>query len=241
MQQIAVTYKESSSPRIQDVDLLTYRNYRGASHNVCNLLYRISKTSWKLPVVIHNLEGYEGHLIVKALKSEFWKVRVIPENMEKYLSLLVGQLKLIDSFQFTPQGLDKLVKTLGVDEFRYLSESCISNHFGLIHCKGVDPYDYMDSCDRFEETELPSQDAFFSKSSGSPCSDSEYTHATRVWDAFRCKTIADYHGIYLQLDVLLLKKFCITCLESYSLDPLHYKTTPGHAWDVICCSAVHNR
>ena len=61
----------------------------------------------------------------------------------------------------------------------------------------------MDSFDRFEETELPSQDAFFSKLSGSPL-DSEYTHATRVWDTFRCKTMADYHDIYLQLDVLLL-------------------------------------
>ena len=80
----------------------------------------------------------------------------------------------------------------------------------------------MDSFDRFEETELPSQDALFSKLSGSLCSDSEYTHATRVWDAFRCKSIADYHNIYLQLDVLLLadffKKFRRTCLEFYSLD-----------------------
>ena len=65
----------------------------------------------------------------------------------------------------------------------------------------------MDSLDRFEETELPSQDAFFSKLSGSPCSASEYTHATRVWDAVECKTIADYHDIYLQLDLLLLVDF----------------------------------
>ena len=56
----------------------------------------------------------------KALKSEFGKVRVIPQNMEKYLSLTVGQLKFIDSFQFTPKGLDVLAKTLADDEFRYL-------------------------------------------------------------------------------------------------------------------------
>ena len=112
------------------------------------------------------------------MKSEFGKVNVIPQNMEKYLTLKLGQLKFIDSFQFTPQGLDKLAKTLEDDEFRYLSESCTSNHFGLIRCKGVYPYDYMDSFDRFEETELPSRDAFFSKLSGSPGTDSEYTHAT---------------------------------------------------------------
>ena len=91
-------------------------NYRGATHNECNLNYRIKPNSWKLPVVIHNLKGYDGHLIVKGLKSEFGKVRVILQNMEKYLSLRVGQLKFIDSFQFTPQGLDKPAKTLEDDE-----------------------------------------------------------------------------------------------------------------------------
>ena len=49
---------------------------------------------------------------------------MIPQNMEKYLSLTVGQLKFIDSFRFTPQSLDKLAKTLEDEEFRYLSESC---------------------------------------------------------------------------------------------------------------------
>ena len=75
------------------------------------------------------------------------------------------------------------------------------------------------------------KDAFFNKFSGSPCSVSEYTHATRVWDAFGCETIADYHNVYLQLDVFLLadffEKFRRTCLEFYSLDPLHYYSTHG--------------
>ena len=97
-----------------------------------------------------------------------------------------------------------LAKTLAVDEFRYLRELCTSNHFGLIRRKGVYPYDYMDSFGRFDETKLPSQDAFLSKLSGSPCSYSEYTHATRVWTAFGYRTMADYHDIYLHLDVLLL-------------------------------------
>ena len=160
-------------------------SYHGTAHSECNL--RISKSSWKLTVVIHNLKGYDGHLIVKALKGEFGKVRVIPQDMEKYFSLTVGQLKFVDYFQFTPHCLDGLVKTLADDEFRYMRESCTSNHFSHIRRKVVYPYDYMDNFDRFDETELPSQDAFFSKLSGSPCSDSEYTHATRVWTASGCR------------------------------------------------------
>ena len=116
-----------------------------------------------------------------------------------------------------------------------MCESYTSNQFGLIRRKGICAYDYMDSFDRFGETKLSSQDAFFSKLSGSPWSDSEYIHATRVWDVYGCKTIADHQDIYLQLDVLLLaaffEKFRKTCLEFYSIDPLPYYTTPGLTWN----------
>ena len=118
--------------------------YRGAAHSICNLQYRVNPKSWKLPIIIHNLKSYDGHLIVKALKSEFGKVRVIPQNMERYLSLSVGQLRFLDSFQFAPQSLDVLSKTLADDEFRYLVESCTTIHFELVRTKGVYPYDHMD-------------------------------------------------------------------------------------------------
>ena len=93
----------------------------------------------------------------------------------------------------------------------------------------------MDSFDRFDETELPPQDAFFNKLSGDSCSDVDYAHALCVWDAFNCETLGDYHDIYLQLDVLLLtdvfETFRKTCFNYYKLDPVHYYTTPGLAWD----------
>ena len=51
------------------------------------------------------------------------------------------------------------------------------------------------------------------------------------------RTMADYHDIYLQLEVLLLadvfEKFCTTCLEYYSFNPVHYYTTSGLAWDAV--------
>ena len=129
---------------------------------------------------------------------------------------------------------DALVKTLADAEFKYLSKACIGDSFELIR-RGVYPYDYMDSFDRFDETELPPQDAFFNKISGDSCSDADYAHALRIWDAFNCETLGDYHDIYLQLDVLLLTdffgKFRKTCLNYYILDPVHYYTTPGLAWD----------
>ena len=47
--------------------------------------------------------------------------------------------------------------------------------------------------------------------------------------------MGEYHDVYLQLEVVLLadffEKFRRTCLDYYKLDPLHYYTTPGLAWD----------
>ena len=185
------------------------------------------------------MKGYDGHLIVSALKSEFGKVSVIPQNIEKYLSLSVGRLKFIDSFQFTSQSLDNLVNTLGDEEFKYLIDGCTTSHFDLVRRKGVYPYDYMDIIERFDEGELPALTDFYNKLNGTSCSDVDYVHAVSVWKAFWCKILGDYHDVYLQWDVLLLadffEKFRRTCLDYYKLDPLHYLL--HNAWaGVGCCT-----
>ena len=93
----------------------------------------------------------------------------------------------------------------------------------------------MDGIARFDKSRLPSQDAFFSKLSDSPCSDMEYAHANQVWATFECESMADYHDIYLKCDVLLLadlfENFRAICLAHYSLDAVHYYTAPVLAWD----------
>ena len=70
-------------------------NYRGYAHNECNLMYKISKSGWKLPVVIHNLKGYDRHLIVKALKSE--------GDSTEYGKASLSDGRAINIYQFTPQ------------------------------------------------------------------------------------------------------------------------------------------
>ena len=105
----------------------------------------------------------------------------------------------------------------------------------LLLRKGVYPYDWVDSIDKFSETQLPSQEAFYSKLRDEGISDEDYSHAQNVWDKFNCKTFRDYHNIYNVSDVLILadvfENFRDVCIENYNIDPAHHYTAPGVAWD----------
>ena len=101
--------------------------------------------------------------------------------------------------------------------------------------KGVYPYDYVSNLKKFSETQLPPREEFYSKLNDEHISEEDFYHAIRVWDTFNCKSIKDYHDLYLKSDVLLLadvfENFRKTCMKHYNLDPAHYYTSPGLAWD----------
>ena len=97
------------------------------------------------------------------------------------------------------------------------------------------PYSYLDSFQKFQETSLPPKEAFYNDLTGEDISDEDYNHTQQVWERFQCQTFQDYHNLYLLTDVLLLadlfENVRIICLETYDLDPAHYYTAPGLAWD----------
>jgi len=57
--------------------------YRRAAHNACNLKLCIYSDKVKVPVVFHNLRGYDSHLIMQALEGCEDKIKCIPNSMEK--------------------------------------------------------------------------------------------------------------------------------------------------------------
>ena len=65
-----------------------------------NLQYQISKKKYSVPIVIHNSRAYDTHLIVQEIKKEYGRIQLIPNNMERYISLQIDRLRFIDSFQF---------------------------------------------------------------------------------------------------------------------------------------------
>ena len=87
--------------------------------------------------------------------------------MEKFLSFSVGSLKFVDSNQFLSASLAELVDNLkkgGIDSFEnmtgYFPES---EDRELLLRKGVYPYEYMNSVDRFAETKFPEKKCFFDR------------------------------------------------------------------------------
>ena len=226
--------------------------YRGSAHSECNLKLRIDPDKLKIPVIFHNLKGYDLHYIMQEIgaivKKHTYKnnrgvdmemsINAIPNNMEKYMAFMVGNhLNFIDSFQFMSSSLDKLVSNLPNDDLKYTSQAFKGRRLDLMTRKGVYPYDYMDSFEKFNQKELPTKDQFYSIINDQHITDEDYQHAQAVWKAFKIKSLGQYHDLYLGSDVLLLadvfESFRKTCLEFYKLDPCHYFTSPGLSWDAM--------
>ena len=103
--------------------------------------------------------------------------------------------------------------------------------------KGIYPYDYVDSYERLNDDKLPPIEDFYSKLNDSKCDPKDYERAQLVWKHFNCKTLLDYHNLYLTSDVLLLSdifnNFREVCYKIYGLDTVYYLTAPGLSWDAF--------
>ena len=130
---------------------------------------------YKLPVFFHNLSGYDSHFLVRAFAECTGRMSIIPHNMEKYLSFSLGGLVFKDSMNFMPPGssLDILAKNLkgAVPITRKVISRYPEEVQPLLLEKGVFPYSYLDSLERFKETSLPPRQAFTSDLTGAEVKD----------------------------------------------------------------------
>ena len=71
------------------------------------------------------------------------------------------------------------------------------NKFILLLRKGVYPYEYMDSWERFDETSMPDKEAFYSSLNMEDITDVDHRHAKRVFKNLNNKNLGDYHDLYV--------------------------------------------
>ena len=246
-----ICYKPFTQRNLKVTDHCHYTGlYRGPAHSLCNLRYKIPSY---IPVMFHNLSGYDAHLSIRELGAHTSEMGVITKNKEDYIRFSIKvpvdsyidkngeekdkliELRLIDSFKFMSSSLDSLTKNLvrgGQKLFGF--EDYSELQYDLLTRKGVYPYEYVNSWDRFNETQLPPTDVFYTNQNVSLISEEDYQHAQRVWKEFGIHNLGDYHDLYLRMDMVLLanlyEAFRDTCLKHYKLDPVHFYTSPGLAW-----------
>ena len=104
---------------------------------------------------MHNLKNYDSHLIMQEIGKFNLKIYFIPNGLEKYMSFTINdKLNFTDSLQFLSSLLNSLVKSLGKNDFKYLSQEFDNIVFDLLKLKVFYPYEYISDFERFKLTDL---------------------------------------------------------------------------------------
>ena len=188
--------------------------------------------------------------MAKELEGEF---ECLGKNTEKYITFSVPikkeitkkdknvndettkmsyKIKFLDSYRFMSTSLSNLVSNLSEGFHEFCNRDL--NKFILLLRKGVCPYEYMGSWQRFDETSLPDKEAFYSNLNMEDITNVDYRHGKAVFEYLINKNLGDCHELYVQTNTLLLadvfENFRNMCIEVYELDPAHFLSAPGLAW-----------
>ena len=106
--------------------------------------YMMTEDAYMIPVIFHNLKGYDSHLILQYVSRDYAHNPIdnIPTTSGKFLSFQIGNL---DSLQFLTASLDTLVQSLaadGRDKFSHTARHYPDSE--LVFSKGNHPCEYMD-------------------------------------------------------------------------------------------------
>ena len=146
------------------------------------------------------------------MKRYYLNVLIVKRNMKKKFNKVLLE-RFLNTYEFCGNDMDK---------------------FFILLRKGIYPYEYMDGWDRFSEKALPDKDSFYSSLTMEDVSKTDYVHANNVFKKFCRNNFGDYHDLYVRSDTLLLadifENFRQSWLENYELDPAHFVSLPGLAW-----------
>ena len=121
------------------------------------------------------------------------------------MAFMLGKhLVFLDSLLFMSSSLDRLAANLPVVAFKYTSHVFQGEKLALMKQKGIYPYDYMNSEEKFNDQQLPSKNMFYSLLTDEGITDDSYTHAQKVWNTFKMNTMGEYRDLCLKSDILLL-------------------------------------
>ena len=228
-------------------------NYRGAAHSRCNIQYTTKRA--KTPCFFHNLTGYDGHHLLFHAPPESGKdFSGISLNSQKMLSFSLKKVEFKDSLAFLGAGVSALGKELGKDAAKNLpltmssirgmlkergvtDPDVVEEALSCVKRKGIWPYSWFTDRSKFAATELPPKEVFEN------ITEADYKHGQRVWRLFKCKTMRDFHDLYIALDVSIvadaMQGLREDSLKHFKLEPLWFYGVPGLAFDA-CLNTMHH-
>ena len=165
-------------------------------------------------------------------KQEYKKCKEKLKYIKRKNDVLICKCKTCNNKSY--KSIDSLKESFP-NTYRFCNKD--NNKFLLLLRKGVYPYEYMDSWERFNEDILPPKNDFHSKLNKEDITDEDQKHAQKVWNTFNIKNMDKYHDLYVQADASqltdILDNFRKTCTGIYKLDPAHFLSAPGLAW-MVC-------
>ena len=155
---------------------------------------------------------------INVMTCKSCKEKYKANNECKYIALEDNRLKYkctkCNKYSYKPTTP---IKEKFINTYRLCNNDL--NQFVLLLRKGIYPYEYMGSWEKFNEERLPPKKEFYSKPNLKDITDEEYNHALKVWDTFNMNNLGKYHDLYVQADALQLpdifRKFRETCLGIY--------------------------
>ena len=232
--------------------------YRGAAHSICNIKYKLPKF---IPAVYHNGSRYDNHLIIRQISKDCnGYFKCTGKNTEKYITFSMHVVKkdtsinkkrpetysfrFIDSYRFMGSGLENLVKNLA-ELHKNLPDNVLKERFyntyrlcggnmeklKLLSRKGVYPYEYMDSWDKFSLPVQVKKEYYYAELNDFNIDDSDIEHVKNICSTLNINSLGEYHDLYVQSDTTLLadvfENFKNNCINIDKLDPAYYLSAPA--------------
>ena len=189
-----------------------------------------------------NLSHFDGRLLLQAIgKFGPSAVKVIPQTLDTYVSITINKCRYLDFSRFLKVPLQDLVDSVkeksGLAEFHCVKQHVLDEQLDVAVQSQVFCHDYLDSSQRFMETELPPIEDFFDRIADKDITIDQYSQVQRIWDVFSIENMEQFLEQYVSLQSLLFadvsEHIRSTLFDAFNLEPFWYVSLSGYSMD--CC------
>jgi len=201
--------RNGTPEKYNDKQLKLLSRHENALKNATSLKTQFDNWYLTLPIVSFNGSKYDINLmkqyLYKSLEDHGETVSFSIKKANSYMSLKTQHLQFLDIRSY-------LAPNYSYDAFIKAYKCKLE--------KGFFPYDYFNSYDKINNTELPPHEAFFNKLKNKNITDEEYNVCINAWKDNNMKTFKDFLEWYNNLDVLPFVEAIEKMKEFYKLKRL---------------------